>query len=129
MAYEKDQVVTKTFKAGADLSAKQYYFMKLTGTADEVTVCNGATDKPIGVLQNKPTSGQAAEVVIIGITKVSADGTLDEGDSIGTSADGQAAVYTASDTTKFIVGQALLPAAAGEIGTAVIDCANIRALA
>lgn len=130
MAWEGPQPIKlPAFKAGADLSAKQYYFVKLSA-ADTVTVCAATTDKPIGVLQNKPTSGQTAEICCVGVTKVSGDADLALGDSIGTSADGQAAAYTVADTTKYIVGTVLQDnAAAGGLVTAVINCANPRVLA
>ena len=118
-----------SFIAGADLSAKQYYFMKLSA-ADTVVVCAGTTDKPIGVLQNAPTAGQAAEVCYFGETKISGDADLAYGDNIGTSADGQAAAYTVSDTTKHLVGIVLIDnGAAGGLITALINCANSRTLA
>ena len=50
-----------TLTAYADLSAKQYYFVKMQ-SATQVTVCAAITDKPIGVLQNNPTAGQQAIV-------------------------------------------------------------------
>ena len=110
--------------ASADLSAKQFYFVKISG-AGTVTVCAGTTDKPVGVLQNTPKSGQAADVLVCGQTKVSADAALTAGNVIGTSADGQAAAYAAgSDTTKYLVGQVLVgTSAAAELATAVVNCA------
>ena len=107
------------FTAAADLSGKQFYFVKLA-SATTVTVCAAATDKPIGVLQNKPTSGQAAEVMVIGISKVSSDAGLSAGDLIGTSGDGQA------DATEYIAGQVISGSnSAGGLATAVINCANL----
>ena len=110
--------------ASADLSAKQYYFVKISG-ANTVDVCSGATDKPIGILQNKPTSGQAAEVVVIGVSKVSADASLTAGNLIGTSADGQADPKTpGTDTTEYVVGTVQQGVSnAGEIATVIINCA------
>lgn len=114
MAYEAAQVKVGNWTASADLSAKQYHFVKMSGN-NTVTVCAAITDIPIGVLQNTPTSGQAAEVCVFGVTKVVADGTLAAGNRIGTSLDGQADAITAgSDTTVTIVGQALNAAAVGE---------------
>lgn len=112
--------------AGADLSAKQYHFVKLN-TSKQVVICAATTDLPIGVLQNKPTSGQAAEVVMAGATKVVGDANLAKGDTIGTSADGQAAVYAAgTDTTKYIVGRVLEEnTTAGGIVTAQINCIGV----
>lgn len=130
MAWEQAQPIKlPAFKAGADLSAKQYYFVKISA-ANTVVVCAATTDKPVGVLQNKPTSGQTAEICSLGITKVSGDADLSVGDSIGTSADGQAAAYTVTDTTKYIVGMVLADnAAAGGLATAMVNCINARTLA
>lgn len=118
-------VFTKTFKAGADLSAKQFYFVKQS--ADEtVVVCAAVTDLPVGILQNNPLSGQGASVMIIGESKVNADAALAVGNLIGTAADGQAAVYApGTDTTKYICGQVTKAVGnAGEIGSALINCSN-----
>ena len=126
MAYESIGTDIGTFTASADLSSKQYYFVKMSGD-NTVTVCAAVTDKPIGVLQNKPTSGQAAEITVSGETKVSSDAALTAANIIGTAADGQAAAYVAgTDTTKYLVGQMLVSTGgAGVIGTAIVNCAGI----
>lgn len=129
MAFEGPQHKIPGLVAGGDLSTKQYHFVKISAD-NTVVICSGTTDKPIGVLQNKPASGAAAEVCSAGVTKIVGDANLAAGDSIGTSADGQAAVYTVSDTTKYIVGQVIQEnTAAGGIITADIDCRAIRVLA
>ena len=125
MAYEINNYSLKiTLVAGADLSAAQYKFVEI-GAGGVVTVCNGATDRPIGVLQNAPLSGQEAEVVVAGGTKVVSSGNIAIGSAIGTDASGKAAALTAgTDTTKYVVGTVILPAGAdGEILTAVVNCA------
>lgn len=125
MAYEINNYSLKiTLEAGADLSAAQYKFVEI-GAGGVVTVCNGATDRPIGVLQNAPLSGQEAEVVVAGGTKVVSSGDIAIGAAIGTDAAGKAAALVAgTDTTKFVVGTVILPAGAdGEILTAVVNCA------
>ena len=119
-------VLSKTFKAAGDLSTKQYYYMKLDSNG-RVTVCTGATDLPIGVLQNKPDAlDKPAEVMIVGVTKVSADAALTIPSQIGTSSDGQADAKTVgTDTTEYAVGQILeAAAAAGDLITATINCLN-----
>jgi|SRR5229473_6726651 len=81
----------ESFKANADLSAKQWYAVKLTA-ADTVDMASAATDLCVGILQNKPTSGHAAEVRILGITKVSSDGSgtaIVVGDRVGPNASSQ----------------------------------------
>lgn len=131
MAFEGPQIHIPGLVAGANLSAagNQYKFVKLSA-ANTVVLCAGVTDKPIGVLQNTPAQGQAATVCAIGVTKVQGDADLAVGNSIGTSADGQAAAYSVSDTTKYIVGEVILDnSAAGGLATALINCAGIRVLA
>tara|TARA_R100000005_G_C4983015_1_gene192192 strand:+ start:977 stop:1360 length:384 start_codon:yes stop_codon:yes gene_type:complete len=126
MAYAGQQICA-TFEAGADLSAKQYHFVKLSA-ANTVNVCSAITDIPIGILQNKPGSGEAATVCLFGISKVSADGTLAAGNLIGTSADSQAdAIAAGSDTTVYTMGQALEAAAAGDTVSMFLNPTGSRA--
>jgi hypothetical protein len=121
MAYEAAQIKVGQFTASADLSAKQYHFVKMSGN-DTVTVTAAITDVPIGVLQNNPASGGVAEVALFGVTKVVADGTLAAGNLIGTSADGQAdAIAAGTDTTVYIMGHAVSAAAAGETTTMILN--------
>lgn len=127
MAYEGAQLKLGNLTAGADLSAKQFHFVKLA-SATTVDVCSAITDVPIGVLQNTPTSGQAAEVCIFGITKVVADGNLSAGNIIGTSSDSQAdAITRGTDTTVTIVGQAIEAGAAGQTVTMFFNPSNALA--
>jgi hypothetical protein len=123
MAFEFSNYSVKiTRVADGDLSASQYRFVKLS-TTDKVAVCTGATDIPIGVLQNAPTSGQEAEVLIIGGTKIEAGEALAIGDALGIVANGRGAA--ANTTTEYTLGTVLAAvAAAGEVATAVINCAN-----
>ena len=116
-----------TLKAAADLSAKQYHIVKLA-SATPVNVCSAITDVPIGVLLNKPESGEVAEICIMGVSKIIADGTIAAGNLLGTSADGQAdAIAAGSDTTVYTVGQAIGAASAGENFTALINISSGRA--
>ena len=111
--------------AGESLASAQYKFVKLNSSG-QVIVPTGVTDIPVGVLQNAPASGEIAEVMVCGVSKLQGDADLTKGNQIGTSADGQAAAYVAgTDTTKYVVGQVLEDnAAAGGLITALINCAN-----
>lgn len=125
MAYEFSNYSVKvTLVAGADLSAKQYHFVKLDA-AGKAVACSAVTDQPIGILQNAPLSGQEAEVLIAGGSKIVAGGALSIGATLGTTTAGRAAALTAgTDTTKYAVGTLLTAAGAnGEVATAVINCA------
>lgn len=118
------------FTASADLSAKQYYAVKISG-ALTVTVCAAVTDIPIGILQNAPASGQAAEICVMGHTKISCDAGVTRGAPIGVSSDGQLATYAAgTDTTKYSIGHALVTTTtAGDIGEAWVNCGSPSRLA
>ena len=127
MAYESPAIDLGTLTAAADLSDKQYYFVKLA-SATTVNVCSAITDLPIGILQNNPESGEQAVVQIFGISKVVADGTITAGRWMGTSADSQAAGITpGSDTTVYVMGQAIQAASAGETFTMFLNPSNCRA--
>jgi hypothetical protein len=126
MAYEFSNYSVKvTLVAGADLSTKQYTFVKIDSSGLAVAA-SGATDIPVGVLQNAPVSGQEAEVLIVGGTKIVAGAAIGEGAQIGTGSTGKAvALVAGTDTTKYVVGTLLTESAAdGNIVTAVINCAN-----
>lgn len=126
MAYEKP-VWVESFPAAADYSAagNQYKFVKLNANG-EAEICSATTDEVLGVLQNRPNNakGQLAEVMIVGISKVSSDAALAVGDVIGTSADGEAAVYVHGvDNTKYLVGKVVLASAAAHgYASALINC-------
>lgn len=93
--------IDRSWPSNADLSGKIYHFVKLLSTG-KVDVCAATTDKPIGILQNKPTAGQAAIVRVTGESQVSAAGTIAVGDTVGTDVNGQAATYVeGTDTTKY----------------------------
>ena len=123
MAFEYvDSQSTISLAAGADLSSKQYTFVKLSGTG--VISAAAATDVVIGVLQNAPTSGKTAEVAVDGITKLKASAAISVGALVGTTSTGLAVALTAgTDTTKYVFGQAITAAsAASDIITVAIDC-------
>jgi hypothetical protein len=125
MAYEfSNYSVKATLVAGADLSAKQYNFVKLNSSGQAVA-CAAATDLPIGILQNAPTSGQEAEVLIAGGSKLVLGGTVAAAGVVGVSATGTGvAIVHGTDSTKFALGQAITGGASGEIVTVVVACAN-----
>lgn len=98
-----------TFKAAADLSANQYYFVELSA-AQTVNVCNAITDVAIGVLQNDPNAaGAAATVAIEGTTKVVAGAAIAAGAKVAPTAAGKAQTAV---TTQFPRGIALEAAGA-----------------
>lgn len=94
--------------ANADLSAKQFFIVKQTGTLDKVDLTSAVTDRPFGVLVNAPKSGQAASVQTDGIAKVVSDGSgaaIAAGDQIGTDASGRGIKCTTADRP--LLGEAM----------------------
>jgi len=128
MAYESPQITLGTLTAAADLSSKQYHFVKLA-SATTVNVCTATTDRAIGILQNNPdTAGDQCIVTIFGISKVVADGTIAFNNVIGTSADSQAdAIVPGTDTSVVTLGIAIQAASASETFTMFLNPTSCRA--
>jgi hypothetical protein len=96
MAYQQAQT-NITLKAGADLSAKQYFFVKIDANGDAVLAGNG--QNAIGILQNAPASGEAANIAVAGVSKVIIGDTtsLDSGVVISSDANGKATLGVSTD--------------------------------
>lgn len=104
-------------QAAADLSANQFYAVKITA-ARAVNLASTGGEVAYGILQNKPTSGQAADVGIFGITKVAAGAAFSAGAQLMTDNTGRLITRT---STNHCVGIALEAAtAAAQIVTATI---------
>lgn len=126
MAYELNPYAVKvTLVAAADLDTFQYRFVQIdsNGKAAAITAVG---QKPFGVLQNAPLSGQEAEVLILGVSKIRTEtASLSPAAIIaagaGTTPKGQA--ITAVSGTDYAAGTVLTAgSAAGDVITAVIDC-------
>jgi len=109
--YTRDFV--RSFIAGADLSAKQYFLVKLGTGVNDIVLASAATDRIVGVLQEKPKTGQPAQVAMLGTSKVVAGGTIAKGDCITSNASGQAIATTTAGNT--VIGIALETAVTGDI--------------
>lgn len=94
--------------AAADLSAKQYFIVE--GTTTGVNLC-GDGEIALGVLQNAPASGAAANVQSIGMTKVICGGTLTVGAAVASDTDGKCVDAASGD---FIIGFCVDSAGSGE---------------
>ena len=102
-----------TLVANASLTALQYRIVQVIDDGDVDIVENNAT-APIGVLMNKPASGAAARVAIVGaVVKCEAGATIDEDDWVTAVAGGRGSAAP-SGTNVYHVGRALSPAASGE---------------
>lgn len=108
--------------AGADLSAAQFCGVKLNASGQVVLA--GAGEAAIGILQNKPTSGQIATVCVAGVSFMKAGGVVAPG-FVTTNASGRAATPT---TGQYILGSAIEAAAAnGEAISVLVNQAGAKA--
>jgi hypothetical protein len=106
MAHEVPFHVIGTLQATADLSALQYTFVTVT-TLGGVTGTTINTQRPIGVLQNTPTSNQRCEIMVSGISKlVAGTSALVAGDLIGSTNGGKAVTIT-TGSSNWYAGQVL----------------------
>lgn len=123
MAFEGNQILVPGLKAASDYTAvgNQYKFVYLSAI-NTVALCTNITQHVIGVLQNRPNTGEVADVCCFGFTKVQGDADLAVGDYVSTSTDGQA---QSAVNTQFPVGQVVEDnAAAGGYATIFIACAG-----
>lgn len=113
MATQGNQI-RESMIAGADLSAKQWTFVKMN-TTDRTVISATDGQAAFGVLINDPESGGAATVVTYGrvIVEVGTGG-LTAGDNVASDANGEAITAATGDV---IVGVALEDAAAGTRAT------------
>lgn len=75
MAWE-GQRLSDSFVCNSGTTAKQYYIVKHTTTAETVALTTAAGERAFGVLQDGASSGATLEVTYFGVTKVAQDGTL-----------------------------------------------------
>jgi hypothetical protein len=105
-----------SLEAAADLSAKQYFLVKVDSTG-KAALC-GDGENAVGVLQNDPEAGQAATIATGGIAKVECGGVITTGGNVACNADGEAVAAASGD---YIVGVALETGADGRIISINLD--------
>ncbi len=108
MAVES-RIWDESFESAADHTAKQFFIVKLDSTA-KIVLAAAAGDLLLGVLQNDPNTGQAAQVRILGITKAVAGAAITLGDEVISDTAGK--VISTAAAGDRILGQALEAAAA-----------------
>lgn len=93
-----------TLVAAADLSSSQFLGVKVDSNGKAALA--GAGEFAIGVLQNKPTSGQIATVRVAGVTKMVAAGTFNAGVLVTTDSASKATTATGARTNTADAGAA-----------------------
>lgn len=122
-----------TLPAGADLSAKQFFGIKINSSG-QVILCATTGEKCDGILQNAPTSGQGAVFATEGILKVKIGGAaFAAGDLVKVHSDGTfetAALGTVSGSNTVgsaVLGRGVVGGAATAIGTVLISMSGLVA--
>jgi hypothetical protein len=93
-----------SLNASADLSAKQYTLVKVSGVN---TIASNvlATTLSIGILLNEPPSGSPGTVAIAGVTKAKCGAAVTAGDQLMSDTSGR--VITATGSGAYVIGVAL----------------------
>lgn len=104
--------------AGADLSAQQYKVVTVSGT---IAATNATA---LGVLQNKPKSGEHANVAYAGHLKAYAGAAVAAGAEVVVTTSGY--LITNATSTSGIVGKAITAAASGALVEFVGDFSTVR---
>lgn len=86
MATFKEALVV-SFIAGADLSSYRYAPVRLDANGNVVLAA--LNERAIGILQNTPTAGQAASVMLYGVTKAVANGAISVGAAVTSAGNGR----------------------------------------
>jgi hypothetical protein len=95
-----ENLENQSYPAGADLSALQFTAVRF-GTGKTVVGATTTTAPLIGILQNKPTTGQAAKVGVKGVAKAIAGGSITAGDKL-TATTGGKLITTTTDNHNVI---------------------------
>lgn len=109
MSYEKP-LEKVSLMAAADLTAKQYYGVKVDNTGKIVLAGDG--ESAIGVLQDTPDNGQIGTVMTLGITFAKAGDAITAGSNVACDAAGEFVTAGGGDA---IIGMALQTAAHNDI--------------
>jgi hypothetical protein len=104
-----------TLIAAADLSAKQYYAVKIDATGKAAMA--GAGQNAVGILRNNPTADQPAAVMVLGIALAMYGGAVTAGDNLMTDANGK--LITATGTNP-VVCVAMESGADGEVHSVIL---------
>lgn len=122
MATQQPGFSIGTLTAAADLSAKQFYAVRVSA-AQQVNVPGSAGLAILGILQNKPESGKVADVMVTGVTKVKAGAAISAGARV--MADNGGKIITLATSGSVGIGFAL--EAAGADGDIISIALNATA--
>jgi hypothetical protein len=126
MAWNQPGFCTGALKADASMASNQHHIVKADTTNNQFTLCDTDGERGLGILQDTPGSGEAGDIMLMGISKVvvGTGETLVAGQHYGVDANGEAktieATVTGADVGDHVLGVVLEGAAAGELATVTI---------
>ncbi len=121
MAYEGALCNIPGLKAGADLSTKQFFAVKVDTDGDVVLA--GAGEVAVGILQDKPAAdGRAATVADGGVSKCVFGATVAPGALVMSDANGKLITAT---TGNYVIGICREGGDADEIGSVILGSHHI----
>ncbi|NMC09524.1 MAG: hypothetical protein GYA39_00875 [Methanothrix sp.] len=89
--------------AGIDLSAKQFYCVKLNASGQ--MILSGAGENALGILQDKPTSGQVGAVCCLGKSMAIYGASVTAGQNLASDASGKLVPATGSDAVVAVAAE------------------------
>lgn len=117
----------ESFAAFGDMRSNQFYMVEFKASK-VVQKCSAVTAVACGILQNNPNSGETAVVRLLGKSKDVTAAAITYGLLIGPAAGGQAVSKTVgSDTTNYVIAQAIQTSASGDVSMCVIKGNPMRA--
>lgn len=125
MAYQNVNHHCVSLVAAGDLSTKQFHAVGVN-SAGRAAIAD-ADDQLIGIVQNNPAAGQAANVAYGGISKAVLGGNVTAGNRVTANASGQ--IIAAASAGDSVIGVALGGGASGEIVSILVNPYPFVALA
>ena len=119
----KNLISSVSLVAAADLTAKQFYVVKID-SAGKAALAGASDTTQVGILQDKTPNGTAATVATGGISKAVLGGTVASGAEVTSDANGK---IIAATTGKYIIGICTAGGAANEIGSVLINPRGLKA--
>lgn len=119
MAIEQPGFSIGFCEAAADYSTTGQFLIVDVSANSVVTKASASGQAALGILQDKPIAGQAANVMVAGVSKLYA-GTGDLAAGALFMADTDGTGVTATGTGKYALGMVVIGAVAGELASVVL---------
>jgi hypothetical protein len=115
MATSGEYITIPGLVASTTFASKQFYAAKFASTANQVIPVTGITDACIGVVQNDPAVGEAAEVAALGVAKAAVEASVSAGNHLGLSTTGRLRATSADNTAEIAIALEGASTSAGDI--------------